>query len=301
MNTSESSSEVLVPARPLVSIALSMHNSAATIDAALRSLVAQSYRHWELFLHDDGSTDASVECVRRWRDERIHLIVDSERRGLTTRLNQIIDAARGKYYARMDADDIAYPDRVAKQVAFLEAHPAVDVLAAQMMVFAADGRPVGVHVVGAAHEEICARPYSGFYFPHPTWMGRLDWFRRWRYDERFLKAQDQELLRRAYRTSRFAGLLEPLVGYRQDRVSIGKSWRGRATMMRSIAALAVSERAPMRGAVAVSMQFAKGLVDTVAVASMRDRIVLRHRARPFQPVDGLRWAQVWAACSREAG
>lgn len=285
---------------PLVTIALSTQNSAATIDAALRSLVAQTYSNWELVLHDDGSTDNSVERARRCHDERIRIVVDGTHRGLGARLNQTIDVARGKYYARMDADDIAYPQRLAMQVEYLEAHSAIDLIGAQMMVFADDGRPVGLHAVGETHERICAKPYAGFYLPHPTWMGRIEWFRRWRYDERYRKGQDQELLRRSFRSSRFAGIAHPLVGYRQDYISIGKSWRGRANMMQSIWALAERERAPLRGIAGAGMQLTKGLIDTMAVATRLERLFLRHRAQPFSTDAARQWAEVWNACVGEA-
>ncbi len=285
---------------PLVTIALSMQNSASTIDAALRSLIAQTYSDWELVLHDDGSTDSSVERARRRRDARIRIVADGTRRGLGARLNQTIDVARGRYYARMDADDIAYPHRLAMQIEYLEAHPGIDLVGAQMMVFTDDGRPVGLHAVGESHERICARPYAGFYLPHPTWMGRIEWFRRWRYDERYRKGQDQELLRRSFRSSRFAGIAHPLVGYRQDRISIGKSWRGRTNMMRSIWALAERERAPLQGIAGVGMQMTKGLIDTAAVATRLEWLFLRHRAQPFSPDTAHQWGEVWNACTGEA-
>ncbi|MFN0303985.1 MAG: glycosyltransferase family 2 protein [Burkholderiales bacterium] len=285
---------------PLVTIALSMQNSDSTIDAALRSLIAQTYSDWELVLHDDGSTDTSVERARQWRDARIRIVVNGVQRGLGARLNQTIDVARGRYFARMDADDIAYPQRLAMQVEYLEAHPAIDLIGAQMMVFADDGRPVGLHAVGESHERICAKPYAGFYLPHPTWMGRIEWFRRWRYDERYRKGQDQELLRRSFGSSRFAGIAHPLVGYRQDRISIRKSWHGRMNMMRSIWALAQRERAPLRGLTGVGTQMTKGLIDTAAVTTGLERLFLRHRARPFSAEEARRWTEVWTACTGEA-
>ncbi|MEO7405006.1 MAG: glycosyltransferase, partial [Burkholderiales bacterium] len=252
---------------PLVTIGLSMRNSASTIDACLRSVLAQTFSQWELRLFDDGSSDASVARARAFDDPRIVVTADGVQRGLGARMNQAIDAAQGRYFARIDADDIAYPDRLARQVAYLDAHPGVDLLGAAMMVFKDDGEPMGLHPVRTTHEELCTRPYSGFYLPHPTWMGRIEWFRRWRYDASYSKAQDQDLLRRAYRTSRFAALAEPLVGYRQDVLSIAKSWRTRYHVVRSVLALARRERAYGGGLVGALGQGARAVVDTIAIGS----------------------------------
>ena len=169
------------------------------------------------------------------------MVADGQRRGLAARLNQAIELARGRYLARMDADDIAYPERLERQLAFLEAHPEVDLLGSGMMVFADDGHPAGLYNVRTTHAEICARPLSGFYLAHPTWMGRIDWFRKWRYDPVCRKAQDQDLLLRAWRSSRYAALPEPLVGYRQDAFSIRKSWLGRYYFSRAILRVSASE------------------------------------------------------------
>lgn len=276
-----------------------MRNSAATIGAALRSVVLQTFREWELLVFDDGSSDDSVECVRRCRDPRIRLFSDAAHRGLAARLNQAIDAARGRYYARMDADDVAYPERIERQFAYLEAHPEIDLLGANMMVFAGDGEPVGMQPAFASHDEICARPYSRFFLPHPTWMGRIEWFRKWRYDESYRRAQDQNLLQRAYSSSRFAGLPEPLVGYREEFQSVAKSWQSRGYSSRSILALARREGKHLRGVYEAGLQGARALVDTLAISTGMARTILRHRALPFAPRDAARWTEVWAACRPE--
>ena len=281
---------------PLVSIALSMHNSAATIQSAICSLLAQSFVDWELIVLDDGSSDCSVELVRAFADARIQVHVDGRQVGLATRLNQAIDLARGRYIARMDADDVAYPDRLARQVEFLQAHRDVDLLGAGMMVFQGDGTPVGVFPSRATHAEICARPYSGFYLAHPTWVGKSEWFRRWRYDAGCRKAQDQDLLLRACSASRFAALPEPLVGYRQDALSIRKSVLGRYYFSRAILRVAQRDGNLARGAVAVATQAAKLGFEVFAIATGQARTLLRHRALPFEPAQARAWQEAWAAC-----
>ena len=280
---------------PLVSIALSMHNAAATIESAIRSLLAQSFVDWELIVLDDGSSDRSVELVQAFADDRIQVHSDGRQVGLATRLNQAIDLAHGRYIARMDADDVAYPERLARQVEFLEAHADVDVLGAGMMVFEGDGTPVGVFPSRATHEEICARPYSGFYLPHPSWIGKREWFKRWRYDPACRKAQDQDLLLRAYSTSRFAALPELLVGYRQDALAIRKSVLGRYYFSRAIFRVAHRDRDLGRGVVAIAAQAAKLGFDIFAIAPGQARTFLRHRALPFSASQAGAWRDAWIA------
>ena len=148
----------MASARALVSIALSMRNSEGTIVPAIRSLLAQSFRDWELMVLDDGSSDRSVELCARFADERVQVHRDGGQLGLAARLNQAIDLARGATSrAWMPTTS---PIRIAceRQVTLLQAHTEVDLLGAGMMVFEGDGTPVGVFPSRATHAEICARP-----------------------------------------------------------------------------------------------------------------------------------------------
>jgi glycosyltransferase involved in cell wall biosynthesis len=272
---------------------MAMRNAERTLPAALASLAAQTYRNWELILLDDGSSDASVEIARAFTDARVALHVDGARRGLAARLNQAIDLARGRYLARMDADDVCYPERFERQVAFLEAHAEVDLLGTGAMVFAGDGAPLGLFPVRARHEEICVRPWAGFHLAHPTWMGRVEWFRRYRYDSTVTKAQDQDLLLRAWDSSRYAALAEPLLGYRQESLALGKILTGRYFFSRAIVRKARATGAPLFAVRGLAGQVAKALVDAIATATGLSRRILCHRARPFPEREAARWRDVW--------
>lgn len=114
---------------PAVSTLLPYHNAAATLDAAIASMAAQTFADQELLLIDNASTDEGPAIARRWadRDPRITLLQEP-RLGIAHALNTGLEQARGRYIARMDADDISHPERLAKQWAHLEAHPEVGVL-----------------------------------------------------------------------------------------------------------------------------------------------------------------------------
>lgn len=133
--------------------------------------------------------------------------------------------------ARMDADDICLPERLEKQVAFLDANPAVDLVATRAVVFGEGGQVIGLLPFVSRHDQICRQPWRGFSMPHPTWMGRVAWFRRHRYRQpEVVRAEDQELLLRAYPSSRFACLDEVLLGYRQGQYDFRRLLRARKSM-----------------------------------------------------------------------
>ena len=210
---------------PVITIAMPFYNSAATLELCIRSLLNQSYGDFELLLCDDGSDDQGLAIAHSFDDPRVICWSDGRRLRLAARLNECIDRARGSYLARMDADDIAYPDRFARQLAFLGAHTEVDLCSAGAMVFGKHGRPLWRFSPAQEHAGITRSPFRGIPLWHPLWMGHIEWFRRWRYEETAWQAQDQELLLRSYRLSRFANLPQVLLGYRRERVTLKKLFR----------------------------------------------------------------------------
>lgn len=198
-----------------VTVAMSVLNGGSLLEFAVRSVLNQSWPHWELLLIDDGSTDGAIERLSFIKDPRIKVIRDGYNLGLSFRLNQAVAMAKGKYFARMDHDDISHPARFARQVAFLEGHPNVDLLATQCVTMDEQGRLVGVLPSVVHHADICRRPWLGFYMAHPSWMGKTAWFQRNPYsDPAPYCCEDQELLLRAYNSSCFHTHPEPLLAYR---------------------------------------------------------------------------------------
>lgn len=114
---------------PAVSVLLPFLNAEGTLDAAIASIASQTCKHWELLLIDNASTDEGALIAERWtaRDQRTRLLQEP-RVGIAHALNTGLKHAQGRYIARMDADDISHPERLAKQLAHLDAHPTIDVL-----------------------------------------------------------------------------------------------------------------------------------------------------------------------------
>src|SRR5262249_38244563 len=114
-----------VSAAPPLTVLLPVYDAASHVGDAIASVLDQGFGDFELLVIDDGSTDESLEVVRDFRDKRIRIEVQRQNRGLIATLNAGIALARGALLARMDADDLSYPGRLAAQAEYLAAHPDV--------------------------------------------------------------------------------------------------------------------------------------------------------------------------------
>lgn len=279
---------------PLVSIAMPVRNCERTLDIAIRSIVQQTFPHWELLVLDDGSTDLTYEVAAACRDPRLRVIADGFHSGLPSRLNQAVRLSRGKYLARMDGDDVSFPDRLRRQVAYLEGRPEVDLIGTSVIVFRGDGEPIGVRLVRDSHQWISRRPWGAFPMAHSSWMGRTEWFRKNPYDSGVIRAEDQELLLRTYRRSRFGAIEDVLLGYREDRLALRNICRGRVSYGMAVVRRFCRDRQygqALAGAVGHSIKL---LLDVAAVASGLNYRVLRGRAMPAPLSVCSEWQAVWA-------
>lgn len=208
---------------PVVTVAMPVYNAGKYLRLAVLSIVKQTFTDWEFLIIDDGSTDNALQDIADINDARIRIIRDGKNKGLAARLNESIDLARGQYFARMDQDDVSYPERFVRQIEALQNNPQLDVVATRAITIDDDNQATGLFPYSLSHDEICAKPWRGFYFPHPTWLGRIEWFRKHHYTEPGpYFCEDQDLLLRSYRESRFATVDEILFGYRVRR---SVNWR----------------------------------------------------------------------------
>jgi glycosyltransferase involved in cell wall biosynthesis len=279
---------------PVVSIGMPVFNNEKTLATAVRSILNQTYRNWELLVMDDGSADRTLEVARSFCDPRILVFTDHSHKGLVPRLNQAIELSRGKYFARMDGDDVAYPERFERQTKYLEEHPGVDLLGCGMLVFRGDGVAMGCRPVQKTHEEICRRPSDGFYIGHPTWMGRIPWFRCHPYDAKAVRAEDQVLLLRSYSSSRFACLPEILCGYQEDRLVLRKILRSRYGFAAAVFREFFEREQYFTAVGGMLRQCVKASVDILAITTGLNYLLVAHRARSLNPASLQRWAKVWS-------
>jgi glycosyltransferase involved in cell wall biosynthesis len=282
---------------PGVTIGMSVRDGAATLRACIASVRAQTHTDWELLIRDDGSRDASAAIVAEAAaaDPRIRAIGDTSRRGTATSLNELIAAARGPLFARMDADDVCFPARLERQVGHLRTHPEVEVVGCSVVVFGSGGHPIGIRRAPVGHEAITRRPLSGFRLFHPTWLGRLEWFERWGYTPDARRWEDHDLLYRAYRDSVFDNLPEPLLGYREEQLALRVILSDRLQAGRGTMGHLVREGRPGGALAALGIQLAKGALDVVALGSGLGYRLLPQRAGPISPAAATEWQAVWSA------
>lgn len=218
---------------PLVTVIMPVYNAGPYLRQAVLSIVRQTFGDWELLIIDDGSTDDAIMGITDIADHRIHVVRNPRNLGLAATLNIGIDLARGEFIARMDQDDVAYPERLERQVALLSSDPFIDLVAVRCLAISPTGEAIGLLPWAQTHEALAARPWLGFYLPHPTWMARTAWYHRHRYatPAPYL-CEDQELLLRSYHSSRFATIPEILFAYRvRSRIDWWRAFRTRKAIL----------------------------------------------------------------------
>ncbi|MBL4783994.1 MAG: glycosyltransferase family 2 protein [Cohaesibacteraceae bacterium] len=202
---------------PLLTIALPVFNGGNTLQVAIQSILDQTFQDWELLVIDDGSSDGMVEKLDFSLDHRIRIISDGTNKGLSYRLNQAVNVARGIYFARMDHDDISHPQRFEKQITYLQSREDIDLLGTYCITLNEHSQITGRLPLSKTHKNICKRPWLGFYIPHPTWCGKTEWFRQNKYKQNPAPycCEDQELLLRTHTHSKFEVLPLYLLAYRK--------------------------------------------------------------------------------------
>jgi len=158
--------------RPRVTVLLPVHNGGAYLDAAVRSILDQTFTDFELLAIDDGSTDGSGEVLRGYRDPRLRLVKNSRNFGIVETLNRGLSLARGVYIARMDSDDISLPERFERQAHFLDAHPEVGVVGTSGGLIDGRGESLGTFRYPLSHEAICFSLHFFNPLAHPSVMMR---------------------------------------------------------------------------------------------------------------------------------
>ena len=202
-------------AKPLVSIAMPVYNAMPFLRGAVQSIFAQTLDDWELLAVDDGSSDGSWEYLQRIDDPRVRPVHLKRNYGATAAINRAIDMARGRWIARMDADDYILPERLEKQAAALTVDPRIDVLGTGSFVVDKELNLVSVRWAPTSHEVIARWPSMYYQLTFGALMGKTEWWKRWRMDERIgIAGYEFDLYFRSHRDSVFSNVPEPLYVYR---------------------------------------------------------------------------------------
>lgn len=214
---------------PAVSILLPVFNGGVFLSAAIESLLAQTFVDFECLVLDDGSQDGSgdVAVGLASRDSRIRVIA-RENRGLVATLNELLGEARGALVARMDADDIALPERLGRQVEFMAAHPEVVCVGGGQILIDERGRPIAPIEPPVEDRDIQESALRGHgSICHPTAMMRTAVLRSLGgYRPEFYPAEDVDLWLRLGEQGLLANLPEPVIFYRIHPASISGAAAG---------------------------------------------------------------------------
>lgn len=218
--------------RPRVSVLMTVFNAGRFLEPAVKSIMSQTFRDWEMVIVDDGSTDGSADVVARLAgdDSRIRFFPNDANAGQTARLNEGLRRARGEWVARQDADDLSHPLRLSRQFEAVTADPDLLLIGSAGRIIDERDRLVGLldvpcHPSGVVLASTWMNPilHTSAFFRRSVVCDRCGG-----YDESFRIAQDYDLWCRVMREGKVANLPGRLVAYRHLESSLSKAGSTRA-------------------------------------------------------------------------
>ncbi len=214
--------------QPRITVLLPVYNGESYIAEAIGSILNQTFPDFKLVIYDDGSTDRTLQEIERFDDARIELRALPVNRGRSPNLSEGVQRAQSEFIARMDADDVAHPERFQKQVAFLDENPEVDILGSNVVFFSEQGEALGIQP--EHHEDIAIALLFGFTMLHPTVMMRTSSLRNrgFNYDPRLVISEDFDLWVRMARSGRLHNLQLPLLRMREHPSKVTRTDRRNA-------------------------------------------------------------------------
>ena len=226
-----------------LTVLLPVRDGEATLDAAISSIRRQSFRDFELLVLDDGSRDASPDIATRHaaEDPRVRLLANPAS-GIVAALNFGIESAQAPLVARMDADDIALPERFERQLARLAAEPELLVLGTATIRIDAQGRRLSVATPPVDPAELARVLERVNAIAHPTVVMRKAALQAvGSYRRAYLRAEDYDLWLRLAERGKLSNLAEPLLEYR-----IGGPFRPQAFARQVLSEMAARAAAKLR-------------------------------------------------------
>ena len=207
---------------PDVTVVMSVYNGQPFLREAIESILSQTCRDFEFILIDDGSADETAAIIASYRDPRIRMVRHGRNAGLAASLNEGFALASGRYIARMDADDVSRPERLASQVRFMDAQPSLGACGTWVEV---SGEGIQQRwEYPATHNAIHARLLFDCSMAHPTVMFNRSRLHKARlsYDSAYPCAQDYELWCRAVHGLTLANIPEVLLTRRLHASQVGR-------------------------------------------------------------------------------
>lgn len=208
---------------PLISVCMPVYNADRYLATAIDSILNQTFTDFEFLIVDDGSSDRSLQILKQYAetDPRIHLI-SRPNTGLVVALNEMLAIAKGEFLARMDADDISFPTRLANQIHFLQQHPEVVCVGGAYEVIDPKGRVVSRNTMPEGNAEIQRQILLGStVINHPCAMIRRDALLKiGGYDTAMTTAEDLDMLLKLGEIGQLANIPDLVVQYRFHPTSV---------------------------------------------------------------------------------
>jgi glycosyltransferase involved in cell wall biosynthesis len=199
-----------------VSVVIPVHNGEKYIKEALDSCINQTYEDIEIIVVDDKSTDNTLDILKEYEsNDKVKILAVEKQNGLGNVINIGIRASKGKYIARMDADDIMYPDRITKQVEYLEAHPSCVAVGGQIDIVDADSNITGHREYAQLDKDLKKNRFLFQPFAHPAVTLRKSTLEEiGLYPEDMWKVEDVKLFLTLSTKGEFANLSDTVLKYR---------------------------------------------------------------------------------------
>jgi len=203
--------------QPTVSVIMSVYNGKRFLQEAIDSILAQTFTDFEFLIFDDGSTDGSSDILSAAAARNRRIVLERlPHTGLSAALNRGLEKARGRYVARMDADDISLPDRFEKQIRFLDSHPDIALVSGGFELIDEEGRSLKTILHPVLPEIVHHELLEHNFICHPAIMARRDALRSiGGYRAQYLHAEDWDMWLRLSERYRLANLPDVLIKYRQ--------------------------------------------------------------------------------------
>jgi len=207
---------------PIISVVLSTYNDEKYIEESIQSILGQTFQNFEFIIINDGSCDNTESIIKQFKDERIIYIKNEKNLGLPTSLNIGLHIARGKYIARMDADDISLPKRFQVQLRFMERNQDIAVCGC---FYKRIGQAHEVYRTETKAEMNKIKMIKGPTVPHPGFFIRKSFIDQYtlRYNTRYRATQDYEFLMHVIKYGEITNVGEILLLRREHKGQISHS------------------------------------------------------------------------------
>ncbi len=214
---------------PVVTVLMSVYNGEKYLRQAIDSILNQTLRDFEFVIYDDCSNDSTAEIINSYSDTRIVYRRNSSNKGLTANLADGVKRSAARYIARMDADDVAYSNRLKRQVEWMDVHPEITILGTPVKYFSVSPGDGALSEQPQDDATIKARLFIDFTLMHPSIMIRRDDLvnRGINYNTDFRYSQDHALYFDCIMQGlKFANYPEPLLHMRGHAASISSHNHG---------------------------------------------------------------------------